>query len=319
MNGQSAGMVKIELLDSALKECYGVNMMIPENKALLGDRNGKWKIAGERFSEPEYNAVQTAHVLVSIIILCWNNLEYTRKCIESIKENTPLSYQLVIVNNGSSDETSSYIKAMLNKGDILIDNITNMGFSSANNLGSRVAAGKYLLFLNNDCEVGPGWFEQLIEAAQDNCVVGPSLGVLIKNDDKKLIDYRGRCFDESDLMSYLEGWCLLIKKKDFFSIGGFDIQFDPFLSEDADFSFRCREIGLNIKSLPNLPVLHHRSKSLKMHTNVRAISNLNNAKLYKKWIESGRLFAKRNKEPVRPNSLIQRQSAPYERVILTEL
>lgn len=315
-------MVEIELLDPTLKECYGISMKIPEDKAVLGDRNGKWKIVGERFAEPEYNMVQDIQALVSIIILCWNNLECTKKCIESIRKNTPLNYQFVIIDNGSTDGTSRYIETMLNGRDMLIHNVTNMGFSSANNLGSRVASGEYLLFLNNDCEVSLGWFEQLTEAVKGNCVVGPSLGVLTKNDDKKLIDYRGRCSDESDLMSYLEGWCLLIKKKDFFFVGGFDVQFDPFLSEDADLSFRCREIGLSIKSLPNLPVLHHRSKSLKMHTNIRAISNLNNAKLYKKWIESGRLFEKKNEELVEPIEvipLIHRQQASYERVILTEL
>lgn len=227
--------------------------------------------------------------LVSIIILCWNNLKYTKNCIASIRKNTKFNYQLVIVDNGSTDGTSRYVETLLNDADILVRNGRNMGFSSGNNIGARVAGGEYLLFLNNDCEVHSDWLEQMIKVSEDAGLVGASLAFLEKNDMKKSLDYRGGCNNESEPMSYLEGWCLLVRKKDFFSLGGFDIQFDPFLCEDSDLSFRCREAGLKIKVVPNLSLVHYGSKSLEMLKNVQTISDLNSQKMYKKWIETGRV------------------------------
>ena len=328
MNGRLAKkvqkVVEIELLDPVLKEHYGSTMRISEDKAIHGERRGKWRIVNGQLTELKY---ATRAISVSIIILCWNNLEYTKKCIESIRKNTELNYQLVIVDNGSTDGTLQYAETILNERDMLIRSSKNMGFSSGNNLGARVTTGEYLLFLNNDCEVGVNWLEQLITASEDAVLVGASLAFLEKDDKKKILYYRGVCKNDAEPMSYLEGWCLLIRRKDFLHLEGFDIQFDPFFSEDADLSFKCREAGLKIKKLPDVPypvhdlIHHHRGKSIVNYPNASIVRGENDLKLYKKWVEVRKLFgskqsgAEEKTMDVMPSAMIK----PYERVVLTEL
>ena len=309
-------IVEIELLDPVLKEHYGSTMRISEDKAISGERRGKWRIVNGQLAEPGHD-VTTG--LVSIIILCWNNLEYTKKCIESIRNNTKLNYQLVIVDNGSTDGTSHHVETVLNGRDMLIRSSRNMGFSSGNNLGARVATGEFLLFLNNDCEVKANWLEQLTMASEDAGLVGASLAFLERDDKKKILYYKGICNNDAEPMSYLEGWCLLIRRKDFFFLEGFDIQFDPFFSEDADLSFKCKEARLKIKKLPDVPypvnqlICHHRGKSVVNYPNISAIRNANDLKLYKKWVEARKLFGlKQSDVDMTINSI-------YERVVLTEL
>ncbi len=310
-------IVEIELLDPVLKELYGPMMRISEDKAISGERRGKWRVVDGQFTELKYAA---SSVLVSIIILCWNSLEYTKKSIESISKNTNLNYQLVIVDNGSTDGTSQYLMTMLNEKDLLIRNAKNIGFPAGNNLGARVATGEYLLFLNNDCEVEPNWLEQLIISSKEEGVglVGASLGFLAREDRKKMLYYKGICKNADELMSYLEGWCLLMRRKDFFSLEGFDIQFSPFFSEDADLSFKCKERGLKIKRLPDpVPIRHHRSKSVMNYPNTASIRHENDSKLYRKWVEIRKLFElKQNDVEQRKTNVM---SSVYERVVLTEL
>ncbi len=120
---------------------------------------------------------------VSIIMLTWNGLEYTKKCIESLFENTKHdNYELVVVDNASSDGTQAYLRE-LQKGHgnlKLIENKENLGFVQGNNVALReiVDSGEDVdaLLLNNDMVITQsGWLSRLQSFAyerEDTGLVG---------------------------------------------------------------------------------------------------------------------------------------------------
>ena len=96
--------------------------------------------------------------LISIIMLTYNALGFTKKCIKSIFQNTKCSYEIIFVDNASSDGTVEYLNSLINNTNHkLIINKKNLGFSKGNNIGVKFATGKYIMLLNNDTLVPLGW------------------------------------------------------------------------------------------------------------------------------------------------------------------
>ncbi len=88
--------------------------------------------------------------LLSIIVVSYNTRELLRKCLDSIKAHaTTLAHEIVVVDNNSSDGSQDMVRKDF-PGAILVCNDSNVGFSSANNLGVRSSDGAFLLFLNSD-------------------------------------------------------------------------------------------------------------------------------------------------------------------------
>jgi len=115
---------------------------------------------------------------VSIIILTYNNLDYTRQCLESIFQKTEdVRYEIILVDNNSADGTRVYLKNLASEHTNLqvILNTNNEGFARGNNQGAAAAEGEYLVFLNNDVVVTRGWLRGLLRHVDDPNVglVGP--------------------------------------------------------------------------------------------------------------------------------------------------
>ncbi|MGI6385863.1 MAG: glycosyltransferase family 2 protein [Desulfomonilia bacterium] len=103
--------------------------------------------------------------LTSIIILTCNQLEYTKKCVESIQKHTPQPHEIIFVDNGSTDGTREYIEQLASDHEHiqLILNEKNLGFAAGNNQAIQKAGGDYLLLLNNDTVVTEKWLGTLIQ------------------------------------------------------------------------------------------------------------------------------------------------------------
>jgi len=104
---------------------------------------------------------QVESQLTSIIILTYNQLQYTKKCIESIFQNTRKPFELIVVDNGSTDGTVEYLESEVrdrNRTVVIkiIKNSENKGFAGGNNQGIAAATGDYILLMNNDVVVTPG-------------------------------------------------------------------------------------------------------------------------------------------------------------------
>ena len=242
----------------------------------------QFKIKEQRVDDWKCKKKETSF-LVSIVILCRDSLVYTKKCLESIRKFTLGDYQLVLIDNNSTDGTLKYLESMVSEKDVLVSNFKNIGFPSGNNQGVSLASGKFICLLNNDCEVKKGWLDALIEKCKKNTLVGVLERVLNANLKKGVFDFTKT---SSKDWSYLEGWCLFLRRDDFLSVGGFDTRFDPYLSEDADLSFSLKFKGFKLKTISSSFIYHHGSKSLKYERGsfVKQVTNLNNKKLYMKWI-----------------------------------
>lgn len=223
--------------------------------------------------------------MVSIIILCWNNLKYTKLCIESIIKYTKQPYQIIAIDQGSTDGTSDYlIKAIRECSCIVIKNEENKGFACGNNQALKLVEDGYVLMLNNDCEImADDWLDLMINASKEAELIGAVCKQVAPDYITKSFKYIGDG-KENGRWSYIEGWCLFANKDTWLSLNGFDERFNPAFSEDADLSFRAKELGMKIKAI-ELPIVHHGSKSIgQIPGSPEAMSAKNNRLLYEKWI-----------------------------------
>jgi GT2 family glycosyltransferase len=111
----------------------------------------------------------------AITFACYNQVDFTRKCVESmVKSGTALS-RVVVVDNGSTDETKSYLESVPLGGRIF--NRANLGCGVAWNQGVLALQAEWSIVMNNDLVVAPGWLENLIGAARRNNLklVSPAL------------------------------------------------------------------------------------------------------------------------------------------------
>ena len=100
---------------------------------------------------------------VSVVVLAWDNLLYSQQFVESVRRNTDVGYELVIVDNGSEWEAANYARAA---ADRVVLNPSNLGFSHGMNQGLEVARGRYVAFCNNDTVLPAGWASRLVETAR---------------------------------------------------------------------------------------------------------------------------------------------------------
>lgn len=215
----------------------------------------------------------------SIIVLTYNGLEYTRQFLESIKKNTKVKYELILVDNCSSDGTVEFLKKFVKdkSGTKLILNEKNLGFPGGVNQGLKIASGKYIVIANNDIIVTKGWLERMIEVAESDektGLVGPVSnsvsGVQIDKDAEypdieKMHEYAGRAAKKykGQIIQFprVAFLCTLIKREVIDKIGGLDERFSPGNYEDDDFCLRAQQAGYKTIIAKDVFIHHYGSKS----------------------------------------------------------
>src|SRR5271156_562618 len=103
--------------------------------------------------------------LTSIIVPCWNQVEFTQQCLSALRRYTREPWELIVIDNGSTDTTATYLAGVRDMTTVpvtLVTNAKNVGFPAAINQGLQIARGEYLVMLNNDVVVTDGWLDQLI-------------------------------------------------------------------------------------------------------------------------------------------------------------
>jgi GT2 family glycosyltransferase len=216
---------------------------------------------------------------LSIVIVNWNTRELLRACLSSIFRYPPLApFEVIVIDNASSDGSAEMVRGEFS-GVRLEINPANLGFAAANNLGSRLAAGRFLLFLNSDLEVHPLTLNGALRFMENNPGTG-AMGCRTLNSDgslqcsAKLFPGCLRIFAHVSGLSrlvrlpcwrghsrrghpdYVQGAFLVIKKSTFERSGGFNEKFFLF-GEDVDLCLRLRRAGLRIEYDPALSVTHH--------------------------------------------------------------
>jgi GT2 family glycosyltransferase/SAM-dependent methyltransferase len=245
--------------------------------------------------------------LVSVVVVCFNNLEFTRRCVEALRRHTPPgAYELILVDNASTDGTADYLATLA--GEVpnvrIVSNAENLGFGGGNNRGVDEARGGFLFFLNNDTEVQAGWLAALVALAarrRDAGAIGCKLiypdgrlqeaGALVFKDGSAWNFGR---FDDPDdpeyeyvrEVDYASGAALLVRHDLFREIGGFDPRYDPAYYEDVDLCFAVRGRGACVLFQPLARVIHHEGVTggLDVASGAKRHQVLNQPKFVEKWL-----------------------------------
>jgi GT2 family glycosyltransferase len=208
---------------------------------------------------------------VSIIVLNWNGEGYIAKCLDSLLEQTYPNYEVIVVDNGSSDGSVELLKGYLPRIKLTL-NKENLGFAAGNNVAIREATGEFIVLFNNDAVAHREWLERLIAGIltepQADIASGPiyfyepsdviwCAGVRIDmlTGVNWLLGLYSRHFDPSDDFDYLAGCALLVRKRVFEEIGLIDERFF-FYSEDVDFCLRAKRAGFALRLVPDAIVWH---------------------------------------------------------------
>ncbi|MBD1862952.1 MULTISPECIES: glycosyltransferase [Trichocoleus] len=217
--------------------------------------------------------------LVTVVLVLYNRAELTFQCLRSLSENFYNSFEVVIVDNASSDDTSVLLDRI--QGARIIRNSENHHFLLASNQAAKVAQGKYILFLNNDAQVLPGSIAsavKTIESAEDIGAVGGKIllldgslqeaGSIIWQDGSCLGYGRGDSPFAPEYMfgrdvDYCSGAFLLTSRELFLQMGGFDEDYKPAYYEEADYCLRLWRSGKRVVYDPDAVILHFEFASSK--------------------------------------------------------
>lgn len=201
-------------------------------------------------------------MLVSIIVTTWNSFDLTKQCINSIKKNTILPFELILVDNGSKDKSIEKLEKEFSdlKNLKIIKNKVNKGFPFALNQGYKEAKGDYVVHLNNDAFVTENWLEELIKAIDSDeklVVAGVRETSPADYKNKNLIE-EFKSKPNKKKLTCPVGW--ITKKKFIKEIGFTDAEhFSPIYGEEADWNFRARKKGYKIIECSKCIVVHFSS------------------------------------------------------------
>jgi|CXWL01.1.fsa_nt_gi GT2 family glycosyltransferase/predicted O-methyltransferase YrrM/Tfp pilus assembly protein PilF len=210
----------------------------------------------------------------SIIIPVWNKRELTEQCLtELAKVTSGVTYEVVVVDNHSTDDTASFLSQL--SGDIrIIRNNENLGFSKACNQGAQAARGRFLVFLNNDTIPLENWLTAMVAEVVSHPEVGIVGSKLLYENDT--VQHAGVVFSRCGLMPYhlyrrfhrdhpavnqrrtfqsVTAACMLIRRESFEAVGGFDEGFQNGF-EDVDLCLKVCDKGWKIVYQP-LSMLYH--------------------------------------------------------------
>lgn len=227
---------------------------------------------------------------ISIIIVSHNSAKYMQNCIDSIfKYSAPLEKEIIVVDNASVDGSADIVRDSF-PGVRLIKNSRNNGFSAANNQGTRIAQGKYILFMNPDTEVQKDSLTKMMsfmDKSADAGAIGPKLlypdGLLqlscrrfytlryiilrrtflgkIFQGSKVLVSHLMADWDHKDIreVDWVLAACLMVRREFLEKIGYLDEGYKLYF-EDVDLCYRIKEAGRKVYYYPDAAVVHHHQR-----------------------------------------------------------
>jgi GT2 family glycosyltransferase len=247
---------------------------------------------------------------VGIVILNWNGWRDTIECLESLSKITYPNYKIVVVDNGSKDNSADNLQKRF-PNIKLVKNPDNLGFAGGNNVGIRESLkskADYVLLLNNDTTVEPDFLDRLVEAITGDEKIGIASPKIMFYREPDNIWFVGggflpwlkkpfhKYYGERDSkqvkatteVDWVSGCCMLIKREVFGKIGLLDADyFNNY--EDVDFCVRAKKAGYKIVIVPEAKIYHKFAASMggkfsPFYTYFRTRNNLLFFKKTKQWL-----------------------------------
>ncbi|HEX2638093.1 MAG TPA: glycosyltransferase family 2 protein [Gemmatimonadales bacterium] len=208
----------------------------------------------------------------SVVIVNWNGRQLLPECLESVRSQTFRDFEVILVDNGSTDGSVEWVRAEYPEVRILALP-TNQGFCGGNNVGIRAATAEYIVLLNNDTEVEPEWLGELVRHIDGDASIAACDSKILYFDRRDTIwsagatytiagsaEWRGQGRKDWEITEPAEVFtavaCSAIYARRVLNeIGGLDEDFFAGY-EDVDWSFRARLRGYRIVNVPSSRVYH---------------------------------------------------------------
>ena len=294
---------------------------------------GEFKIGDLYREKGKINFPYAENPKVSIIIPVYNQVHYTYACLVSILENTgEFDYEIIIADDVSTDATKEIDKFVT--GLVIARNESNQGFLKNCNNAAKKARGEYIFFLNNDTTVQKDWLPPLVRLLESDKSIGMVGSKLIYPDgrlqeaggiiwsDGSGWNY-GRCDDPNKPeynyvrdVDYISGAAIMLSRKLWEDIGGFDERYAPAYCEDSDLAFEVRKRGLRVVYQPLSVVTHFEGVSNGTDVNGTGLKRYqveNNKTLPETWSEE---FKNQYDNVCVPNAFRARERSRGKKVIL---
>lgn len=221
---------------------------------------------------------------VYVIVLNWNGKEDTLDCLRSLRTTDYDNYQVVLVDNGSTDNSVEAVRKNFPEAQLVLTG-KNLGFAGGNNVGIEYAVkagADYVFLINNDTTVDPAYLKELVLVAESDAKIGAVGSKIYYHSEPERIWFAGgkinwlrnkgehigldeidkEQYDETKEVGYLTGCALLVKREVVEKIGV--LEDDYFLYyEDADYSLRIQNAGYKTVYAPKSKIYHKVSRSTK--------------------------------------------------------
>ena len=241
--------------------------------------------------------------MFSILIPTFNNLNYLKLCINSIKKNSSFDHEIILHINEGSDGTLNYVKQNSIKHSF---SEINIGLCSSINIASKLSTSKYILYAHDDMYFCPGWDKVLLNELNkinhdlfylSGTMIEPNSGHIVYNCGENF-----ESFDEKKLLNNFENINFydhqgthfaphLVSKNMWDKVGGFSEEFNPGIASDPDFNMKLWKQGVRIfKGINEFKVYHFGSLTTRKKKNFK--QNRGDRTFLKKWGISTKFFKK---------------------------
>ena len=212
---------------------------------------------------------------VSIVIVNFNGRELLRQCLLTLLDTDYPNYEVVVVDNGSTDGTLAEMDASFGSDSRItfVRNRENVGHAEGCNIGAGMTTGRYIVFLDSDIEFETeNWLSELVKVMENDASVGLAQAKIVLSEDKRCLDYvcvavdalgtwaatygskEDRFKEAFEILAASSG-CCIIRREVFDQVGGFDPDYFIY-DDDTDLSLRARLLGYQVMFVPSALVVH---------------------------------------------------------------
>lgn len=243
--------------------------------------------------------------VVSIVLPVYNQAPFTLACLDALLAHRSHHRFEVLVGDDASTDATAIALAVPMTGVRHVRHAENLGFVRNCNATAAQARGRYVVFLNNDTLVLPGWLDELIATLESEPGIGLAGSKLVYPDGRlqecgaivwrdgsawnygRLADPRQPEFCYRRDVDYVSGASIALRRETWQQLGGFDELFAPAYAEDADLAFRVRAHGLRTMVQPQSQLLHFEgiSSGTDLGSGAKAYQTDNLRKLRARWAD----------------------------------